>query len=175
MSDTPLSGPPAARPEAITPPHVATALGRIPSGLYVITWRADEVDRAMLASWVMQAGFEPPLVSVAIGTSRDLLEALRAGAPFVVNILGESQRPLLGRFGKPAVDGEDPFAGLALTRTAEGVAALTDAAAWLACRMVAEASVAEGDHVVILATIDAAHGAADAAPLIHLRKSGLRY
>ncbi|MFO0423090.1 MAG: hypothetical protein ACK52C_05475 [Planctomycetia bacterium] len=34
---------------------VATALGRIPSGLFIVSWRLEGVDRTMLASWVMQA------------------------------------------------------------------------------------------------------------------------
>ena len=57
----------------------AAALGRIPSGLFIVSWRAADADRGMLASWVMQSGFEPPLVSVAVGTSRDLLAVVRAG------------------------------------------------------------------------------------------------
>lgn len=156
-------------------PHVAASLGRIPSGLFVITWRAGEADRVMLASWVMQAGFEPPLVSLAIGTSRDLLAAVRGGASFVVNVLAESQRSLLARFGKPIADGDDPFAGLAVERTTGGVATLTDAPAWLACHMVGETSVAGADHVVVLARVDAARGTPDTPPLVHLRRNGFKY
>ena len=35
----------------------AAALGRIPSGLFIVSWRAADADRGMLASWVMQSGF----------------------------------------------------------------------------------------------------------------------
>jgi len=129
----------------------------------------------MLASWVMQAGFEPPLVSVAVGSSRDLLMAVRGGAAFAVNVLAESQKGLLGRFGKPPAEGEDPFAGLAIERTAGGVAALADAAAWLACRPVAEAVAAGSDHVVVVGRVEAARGTAAAEPLVHVRRNGLRY
>jgi len=115
---------------------VAAALGRVPSGLFLVTWRAADTDRVMLASWVMQAGFAPPLVSVAVGTSRDLLAAARAGAPFAVIILADSQRSLLGRFGKPILEGDDPFANLAVERTPAGIAVLAEAAGWLECRPV---------------------------------------
>jgi len=77
---------PAGAPAAVE--GIATALGRIPSGLFVISWRHDGVDRTMLASWVMQAGFSPPAVSVAVAPTRELVAAIDRGIPFVVNILG---------------------------------------------------------------------------------------
>lgn len=153
----------------------ATALGRIPSGLFIVCWRTADADRGMLASWVMQAGFEPPLVSVAVGTARDLLDVVRTGGPFAISVLAESQRSLLARFGKPAAAGEDPFAGLAIARTPSGLAALAEAAGWLECRPVAEATAAGADHVLLLGRVEAAGGRPDAAPLVHLRRNGLRY
>jgi flavin reductase (DIM6/NTAB) family NADH-FMN oxidoreductase RutF len=149
--------------------EIAAALGRIPSGLFVVAWRDGEADRCMLASWIMQAGFSPPLVSVAVASTRDLLAALDQGRSFAVSVLAESQRPLLARFGKPT---PDAFAGLDVHRTESGAAALADAAAWLECRP--GARVAHGDHVVVLAEVVAA-GGRGTEPAIHVRKNGLRY
>lgn len=160
---------PAQTDDSVPDAAIAAALGRIPSGLFVVAWRDGASDRCMLASWVMQAGFTPPQVSVAMGTSRDLLAAIDRGAGFTVSVLAESQRSLLARFGKP---GPDPFAGLEIVRAANGVAALADAAAWLDCRPTARAS--GGDHVVVLAEVQAA-GGSEAEPAVHLRKNGLRY
>jgi flavin reductase (DIM6/NTAB) family NADH-FMN oxidoreductase RutF len=154
---------------------IAAALGRIPSGLFLVTWRAAAADRVMLASWVMQAGFAPPLVSVAIGTSRDLLAATHEGMPFAVIILTDSQRSLLARFGKPIPEGEDPFANLAVERTPAGIAVLADAAGWLECRPVGAASAEGADHVVVLGRVEAAGGQPDTPSLVHLRRNGLRY
>lgn len=155
--------------------QVAAALGRVPSGLFIVTWRADGSDRPMLASWVMQAGFDPPSVSVAVGPTRDLLAAVRDGQPFVVNVLAESQRSLLGRFGKPPAAGADPFAGLAVERTPAGIIAISDAAAWLECRPVGEAVAAGVDHVIVLGRIEAAGGQTGLAPLVHVRRNGRSY
>jgi flavin reductase (DIM6/NTAB) family NADH-FMN oxidoreductase RutF len=152
---------------------VATALGRIPSGLFIITWRHEAADRSMLASWVMQAGFAPPAVTVAVAASRDLLAAIAGGMPFVVNILGESQRPLLARFGRPAAPGEDPFAGLDVVRTSCGAAAIATAAGWLECRATAQA--AAGDHVIVVAEVTGAGGGSGEPALVHTRRNGLRY
>jgi flavin reductase (DIM6/NTAB) family NADH-FMN oxidoreductase RutF len=148
---------------------IPTALGRIPSGLFVVTWREGDEDRCMLASWVMQAGFAPPQVSVAIASSRDLITALDRNATFAVSVLAESQRSLLARFGKPS---PEAFDGLALHRTAAGCAVIADAAAWLDCRPTARA--AHGDHVVVLAEV-VAGGGTGAEPAVHVRKNGLRY
>ena len=52
----------------------------------------------MLASWVMQAGFEPPMVSVAIKLGRYVCDWLTEGQPFVLNLVGEGQKELLKHF-----------------------------------------------------------------------------
>lgn len=152
---------------------VATALGRIPSGLFIVSWRHEGVDRTMLASWVMQAGFAPPSVTMAVAASRDLLTAIAGGTPFVITILGESQRPLLARFGRPVASGEDPFAGLDIVRSPCGAAALASGAGWLECRGTAQA--AGGDHVIIVAEVTAAGNGSGEPALVHTRRNGLRY
>ena len=161
----------------------AAALGRIPSGLFVVTWRvaeddADPTDRAMLASWIMQGGFVPPLITIAVSATRDLLTAIDQCTPFVVNVLGESQRPRLARFGRPAGPGEDPFAGLAVDRSPAGVVVIPEAIAWLECQAVTQAGGGGGqmgDHVIILARVLAAGTGPEQAPLVHVRRNGLRY
>jgi len=152
---------------------IAAALGRIPSGLFVVTWRDGPTDRAMLASWVMQAGFVPPRLALAIGPGRDLLAALDAGAAVVVNILAESQRSLLSRFGKPIAPGEDPFAGLAVSRSPEGGVVLDSSGGWLECRLATR--TAGGDHVVAVVDVIGGGAGPEPQPLVHLRKNGLRY
>jgi flavin reductase (DIM6/NTAB) family NADH-FMN oxidoreductase RutF len=172
-----------AQDEAPGSAAIAAALGRIPSGLFVVTWRSGAVDeaasdRGMLASWVMQGGFAPPLITIAVGTSRDLLAAIDQCSPFVVNVLAESQRPLVARFGKPAAPGQDPFDGLRVERTPSGAAALADSAAWLECRPLSQTGGGGGslgDHVIVLARVEAAGTGADELPLVHTRRNGLRY
>ena len=162
---------------------IGAALGRIPSGLFVVTWRDRDVDaaatdRAMLASWIMQGGFVPPLITIAVAASRDLLAAIDQCTPFVVNVLGESQRSLLARFGKPAAPGEDPFAGLAVDRSPAGAAVIPEATAWLECQAVTQAGGSGGqmgDHVIILARVMAAGTGPEQPPLVHTRRNGLRY
>lgn len=163
-----------------TSESVGTLLGRIPSGLYIVTWREDDADRTMLTSWLMQAGFEPPAISVAVGRDRQFLKA--AGGRefrFVVNLLADSQRSLLGRFGKPATDEHDPFAGLTIGRSPCGAAILPETVGWMECRVrpLTEATKASslGDHVIVIGDITVAGTNTADTPLVHLRKSGLHY
>jgi len=154
------------------------ALGRIPSGLFVVTWREDERDRGMLASWVMQGGFAPPMVTVAVAPGRALLTAIDAGRAFVVNVLAEHQRFLLARFGKPAAPEDDLFQGVAVGRAPCGAPTICQAAAWLECRPVsrtAGSGETPCDHVIVLAGVTAAGSEPDVQPLVHIRKNGLRY
>ena len=101
--------------------ELARALGRVPSGIFVLTCRDDERDYAMLASWVQQASFEPPSVSVAIASGRPIGQLLADSRPFVLNVLGEEQQNLMRQFVRPAAEGQDPFDGCPIERTAGGV------------------------------------------------------
>ncbi len=154
---------------------MATALARIPSGLFIVTWHDGDDDRGMLASWVMQAGFSPPAITLAVATGRDLLAAIDGEGRFVVNILGESQRPLLARFGKPAAPGESPFAGLDVRRAEGGAPILAASAGWLECRSLGRIGGDRTDHAVVLAEVLTAGAGETDAPLVHVRKNGLRY
>lgn len=171
---------PSAPPSDASGEPVAAALGRIPSGLFIVTWRdADDApDRGMLASWVMQGGFSPPMLTIAIAPARDLVVAIDQCRHFVVNVLSEQQRPLIARFGRPAAPGDDQFAGLRVDRTPSGGAAIADAAAWLECLPASQTGGGggpSGDHIIILARVTAAGTGAEHPPLVHLRRNGLRY
>ena len=61
-------------------PGLAAALGRILSGVSVLTGRGTQAT-GMLTSWVQQCAFEPPSVSVAVKQGR-LHECLAARHPF---------------------------------------------------------------------------------------------
>ena len=71
--------------------EIAPVLGRIPSGIFILTIRHADQETGMLASWVMQAGFEP-LVSGFVRVPFDDIAAVEAVAqnnPNVVAILFE--------------------------------------------------------------------------------------
>src|SRR5438270_7902044 len=93
------------------------ALGRIPSGLFILTARRGVQETGMLASWVQQCSFDPPLVMAAIRRGRLLESWLGTGDSFVLNILDDNQTDMIAFFGRGVEPGDDVFEALALERT----------------------------------------------------------
>jgi flavin reductase (DIM6/NTAB) family NADH-FMN oxidoreductase RutF len=159
--------------DATDPESLAAALGRIPSGLFVLTARHGRDETGMLASWVQQCSFDPPQVSVAVNKARDVLEWLPDGAAFVLNVVPEGGKPLVAHFGKGFAPGEPAFEGLEVARERDVPPVLLAAHAYLACRVVGRADA--GDHVLVIARVTAGAVLHDGKPTVHLRKNGLRY
>jgi flavorubredoxin/flavin reductase (DIM6/NTAB) family NADH-FMN oxidoreductase RutF len=156
------------------------ALGRLSGGLYVVTARQGEGEAArsgaMVASWVSQASFEPPGLTVAVAKDRAIEALLQMDDRFVLNSLREdNHQQLLRHFLKRFPPGADRFAGVA---TLDGVAAggpvLGDALAYLGCRV---AQRMEGpDHGIIYAVVEEGNVAdASASTAVHHRKVGNHY
>ena len=156
---------------------VAAVLGRIPSGLFILTAKNDAGDETgLLASWVQQGSFDPPALTVAVNKKRYLSDWLVASPRLAVSLLGESQNDLLGHFGRGFEPGEPAFEGLAIARTADGLPVLEDSLGWLAGDVTG--SVDAGDHLVYAVRITDASGGPrleSEKPWVHLRKNGLGY
>ncbi len=149
---------------------IGRALGRISSGLYIVTMGTGEQKQGMLASWVMQAGFEPPVVTIAFQNDRDMLAKLESVGKVVINVLSDGNSNLMGRFGryKP-----DQFEGLDIMEDDHGVI-LKDTVAYLCCRITQKWEA--GDHTIVLATVEEGDMLnPDLQPWSHLRKNGFVY
>ncbi len=151
------------------------ALGRVPSGIFILTIGSGERATGMLASWVMQAGFEPPMVSVAVKQGRYVAAWLAEGQPFVLNQLAEGQGSLMKHFAKGFEPGEKAFEGQAVANTANGVPALADTICRLECEPTGHLD--SGDHRIFLARVTGGGVNPDDTrkPTIHVRKSGKNY
>jgi flavin reductase (DIM6/NTAB) family NADH-FMN oxidoreductase RutF len=156
----------------LSPSQLAAVLGRLPSGLFVLSARRGDDDDGMLTSWVMQAGFEPPMISIALRKDRRLAGWLADGTPFVLNLLAEEQLSLVRHFGRQRAAGK-VFAGLPLHRTAAGLPALDGTVGYLECEPAGK--IDSGDHCVFLARVQAGHLSGGTRPLVHIRKNGLKY
>jgi flavin reductase (DIM6/NTAB) family NADH-FMN oxidoreductase RutF len=152
---------------------LARALGRIPSGLFVVTTLKDDQPSGFLGSFVMQAGFEPPTLTVAIGRDRPHLADIRKSGRFALSILDPASRGLMTPFVKKVVPPATPFDGIAVARTAAGSFVLAEALAWIDCRVRGEHE--SGDHVVVFGEVVEAAVLREGDPWTHLRKNGLGY
>ena len=151
----------------------AAALVRIPSGLFVLTARHGHHETGMLASWVQQCSFAPPLVSAAFAKDRWVLDWLTDDAAFTVNVLGEHAKPLIAHFGKGFGPGEAAFEGLEVRRETGAAPVLLAAHAHLDCRVAGRYET--GDHVLVIGRVVGGGVLHDARPATHVRRSGTRY
>jgi flavin reductase (DIM6/NTAB) family NADH-FMN oxidoreductase RutF len=149
------------------------ALGRVPSGLFIVTARHGRQETGMLASWVQQCSFDPPRISAAFARDRWVLEWLTPDAAFTVNVLGEGQKPLLAHFGKGFEPGEAAFEGLDVKRDARAAPMLLAAHAYLDCRVAQRCDL--GDHVLVIGTVLGGAVLHEAKPATHVRRSGKHY
>ena len=149
------------------------ALGMIPSAIFVVTTARDSVRSAYVGSWIQQAAFEPPSITVAMNQQRPLLTLLEPGRGIAVNILGRRQGPLYARFERGFSLDEDPFEGVEIDTAVTGAPILREAFAYLDCRI--RTMVDAGDHMVILAEVLAGTVKQSGEPMTYTRRSGFTY
>jgi flavin reductase (DIM6/NTAB) family NADH-FMN oxidoreductase RutF len=156
-------------------PHkgLAAALGRLPSGLFILTARQGEAETGMLASWVQQCSFEPPQISVALKPGREISGWLVPEAGFTLNILDDTQTDMIAHFGKGFKSGEPAFNGLEVDHLDRSGPVLRDALAFLECRVALR--YAAGDHDLIVGRVVRGEMLDEGQPMIHVRKSGMHY
>ena len=152
--------------------RVSPALGKISSGLYIVTASHGGERHGMLASFIEQAAFQPPLISMATAKGRALSEVIDQQPLFGVNILGKHNHELVRPFVKAT--GGDPFEGHALVENEWGLPQLSEAMAFLACRVVNK--VDAGDHWLYLAEVlDGVLQHDHEQPMIRIRRNGFDY
>jgi flavin reductase (DIM6/NTAB) family NADH-FMN oxidoreductase RutF len=154
----------------------AKALGRIPSGLFILTAKLGGSSTGMLASWIQQVSFEPPMVTVAVRKGRFVAGWLEQNPYFCLNQLGQGQKDLLKHFGAGFDPDAQAFSGQSLkhTETHQSIV-LESAMSFMECHMI-QAFTTSGDHDLIVAqVISGGILNEELEPSIHLRKSGLHY
>lgn len=149
------------------------ALGMVPSGLFVVTAARDGMRSAYVGSWIQQAAFEPPSITIAMNKQRPLLSLLAPGSGVGVNILGRRQSALYTHFEKGFSLTEDAFTGVATQTLITGVPLLYEALAYLDCRV--RRLIDAGDHMIVLAEVLAGGAQPEGEPMTYTRQSGFTY
>jgi flavin reductase (DIM6/NTAB) family NADH-FMN oxidoreductase RutF len=152
---------------------IAAALGKIPSGIFILTARRGEAETGMLASWIQQCSFDPPLVTIAIRQGRHLGDLLSAGAALTINILDESQTDMVIHFGRGFDAGVPAFEGLEVQRRPDRPPVLSESLAYLDCELATRHSA--GDHELFICKVLDGGVLNEGRPMVHVRKSGFHY
>jgi flavin reductase (DIM6/NTAB) family NADH-FMN oxidoreductase RutF len=153
--------------------QLASALGRVASGIYVLTVKSAEIETGMLASWVQQCSFHPPQITLAINPQRPIAALLEKQSPFTLNILDSDQTDMIVHFGRGFPLHEDAFKGLEVDRSGPGAPVLAETLAVLECKIVER--LPAGDHDLVIAQVVAGRLLGEGQPMVHIRKNGFHY
>jgi flavin reductase (DIM6/NTAB) family NADH-FMN oxidoreductase RutF len=160
-------------PAAEAKEQLGRALGRIASGVFVATMERNGTRDGMLATWVSQASFEPPMITLAVRNGRPTLAALSEGSNFVMNVLHKDNKDLFKNFAKPDMTSEERFSGLEVLPKNEHGPVFSQAIAYLNC--VVKKHLETGDHTIVSAEVVGGAILNEHEPMVHLRKSGFQY
>ncbi len=148
------------------------AIARIPSGAAIIAARSGQRVTGMLASWIQQASFSPPLITVAIRRGRYIEELLAESGRCAVSILPENPSTFLRHFGRGFKAGEDAFAGLVTLDSPAGPL-LDGCAAHLICDV--RDRFVTGDHHLYVVEVVSGAVADPLKPYVHQRRTAANY
>jgi flavin reductase (DIM6/NTAB) family NADH-FMN oxidoreductase RutF len=153
---------------------IGAALGRIPSGLWVLTARHEDRRSGILVSWVQQACFQPPMVSVAIAKGRPIMPLISESRHFGLCQIPKGDKVITRKFSGGGDLGEDPFLGFELLPNGvSGVPILAHVMAYLECELTCHMDV-EGDHDLFIGQVRAG-SYLSGEPYVHIRDTGFRY
>lgn len=130
----------------------------------------------ILASWVQQASFEPPMISFAVQQKRYLNDWLKKNPQIVVNTVGQKQFEFLKHFGKGFEPDQPAFEELEIERSSNGLSILKTALGYLEATVVS--NQAAGDHLVYFAEVTGGclfDRDEAIEPMVHIRKDGFGY
>lgn len=152
---------------------IAGALGRIPSGLFILTAAHEDRRGGMLCSWVQQLCFEPPMVSVAVAKGRPIMPLISESRRFGLCQLSKDDKVILRKFSAGVDSNEDPFLGFDLVHNATNIPVFANTLSYMECELASHLDV-EGDHDLFVGRILSA-STTGGEPIVHLRNNGLRY
>ena len=156
---------------------IGPILGRVPSGVFILVAGNDSGQQTgMLASWVQQASFEPPQVTVAVNQSRYLNEWLTDGSAVTLNQVAKGDGVLFKHFGKGFEPDENAFDDVETETGTTGLPLLK--AAMASMEGTVRGAIESGDHVIYMVEITSAtaHQAPEEFdPFVHIRKNGFNY
>lgn len=155
--------------------NVDQAVGRVIGSLCVVSAMNGDAESAMVASWVSQASFVPPGLTLAVAKDRAVESLILPGSKFILNVLGEGKSSsIMKQLLKPFKPGEPRFEGLKTEPASSGGRILLDAISWMECTV--KSRMESGDHWVLYATVEDGQLQDDKTfAALHYRKTGARY
>jgi flavin reductase (DIM6/NTAB) family NADH-FMN oxidoreductase RutF len=124
---------------------------RLTNGVYVVTASHAGQSDGFTAAWVTQVSFDPLLLVLSINPGNATWPLIQRSRRCAVNVLKTGQLDLARYFGTTSGRDVDKISTVRTTTVGDGALVLSDAAAWLDCRV--EQHVPAGDHLVVIARV----------------------
>jgi flavin reductase (DIM6/NTAB) family NADH-FMN oxidoreductase RutF len=126
-------------------------LSKIPYGLVVIGSTSGDGFAAMVATWVTQVSFKPPLVAAAIESGSAMRGSIEKSALFSLNLLPAGGKDLAKDFLKSHPSVGSAINGHDFRKGKHGSPFLVEATASAECRVIDR--FATGDHVLFVGEV----------------------
>ncbi len=146
-----------------------TAFGHMTYGIYVLTARFENTINGMIASWVSQVSYEPPLIMVAVHSNRYSHHLLEKGQAFALHVLDKSQKDMLQRFKGP--DPERKFFEIPWETGKTGVPVLENCMAWFELKVKEQHD--PGNHTLFIGKVVDCGAQSSGTPLCTLDYEGM--
>jgi flavin reductase len=146
------------------------AIGRIPTGVCILTTTARTGRHGMTCGTFAVVSFDPPVVLASIRNQSLTLSLLPIGAGFAANVLGAVHLGVARAFADPARGDRDALflEGDWVAGETTGAPVFREALASIECRVSDRLRI--GDHTLVIADVSAALvGVGATSPLVHFR------
>ncbi len=141
----------------ITPDEFRRVMGRLATGVTIVTTRAGDDVHGTTMSAVCSVSLQPQLVLVCVDHESDIHALIRESGVFAINVLHEGQADLaieLSHKGTPEQQAAHRLENLPHRNGETGAPLLEDSLAHVECRV--ENTVEAGDHTIYVGTVVAA-------------------
>ena len=140
-------------------------------GVYILSSVNEGEYCVSTITWVSQASFEPPMISVCIKRNSASYEIVKKRGEFILHLLGDNQKELASTFFKPTIFESEKLNGEEFSLE-NNLPLLKDIPAYIQCKVIE--ILENGDHPLFLAEVVDAKINNDSDPL-ELRKTGWTY
>jgi flavin reductase (DIM6/NTAB) family NADH-FMN oxidoreductase RutF len=138
-----------------------SALGKMTYGIYVLTTAFEDTINGMIASWVSQISYDPPLISVAVHPNRYSHKLIKQSSCFAMHVVAKDRSDQLKCFKGP--DPLAKFSDIEWTRGKTGSPIIKDCIAWFECEVVS--SLDPGNHTLFIGKVVDAKMVSESSPM----------
>lgn len=105
--------------------------GKMTYGIYVLTTFYEDRINGMIASWVSQVSYDPPLVMAAVHPNRYTHDLIEKSGFFAIHIISKDRKDFMSRFKGP--DPLEKFSKIDWARGQTGCPVITESIACMEC------------------------------------------